>query len=166
MQTLITNIEVGEMGSKATTQRTNFPFNSFFNLPDGSFFGCSDDAAGGMLAVLGGDTDDGADIDAYLTLGTTDMGIGQPFRLSYFYGTLETDGTVYLKSTPNMDATRAVTKEITPVTTEYHCLREKLGEGDIALSWGFEFGNVDGADFSLSKMEILPIVKNARMTRY
>jgi len=161
MQTLITNIEVGEMGSKATTQRTNFPFNSFFEM-DGSFFGCSDD----MLALLGGDTDDGADIDAYLALGSTDMGIGNPFRLSYFYGTLETDGTVYLTVTPNMDATRAVTKEITPVTSEYHRLREKLGEGDIALSWGFEFGNVDGADFSLSMMEILPIVKDARMTRY
>jgi len=161
MQTLITNIEVGEMGSKATTQRTGFSFNSFFEM-DGSFFGCSDD----MLALMGGDTDDGVDIDAYLAVGATDMGIGRPIRLEYLYASLETDGTLYIKTTPNMDATRAVTIEFTPSAAEYHRHREKLGEGDIAVLWGFEFGNVDGADFSLSMMEILPIVKDARMTRY
>jgi len=161
MQTLITNIEVGEIGSKATTQRTGFSFNSFFEM-DGAFFGCSDD----MLGLLGGDDDDGTDIDAYLKVGATDMGIGRPIRLAYLYASLETDGTVYITTTPNMDATRAVTKEFTPVTAEYHRHREKLGEGDIALLWGFEFGNVDGADFSLTMMEVLPIVKDSRKTRY
>lgn len=161
MQTLITNIEVGEIGSKATAQRTGFSFNSFFEM-DGAYFGCS----GTMLAEMGGDTDDGADIDAYLATPSLEIGGGKPARLEYLYASLETDGTLYIKTTPNMDAARAVTIEFTPSTAEHHRHREKLGEGDIALSWGFEFGNVDGADFSLSMMEILPIVKDSRMTRY
>jgi hypothetical protein len=161
MQTLITNIEVGEIGSKATTQRTGFSFNSWFEM-DGAFFGCS----GTMLALMGGDDDDGADIDAYIVTPSLEIGGGNPVRTGYLYASLKTDGTLYIKTTPNMDATRAVTIEFTPATDEYHRHREKLGEGDIALLWGFEFGNVDGADFSLSMMEILPIVKDSRMTRY
>lgn len=161
MNTLITNIEVGEMGSKATTQRTNYPFNSFFEM-DGAYLGCSDD----MLGLLGGSTDNGTAIDAYLATPSLEIGGGNPARLAYLYASLETDGTLYVKTTPNRDDARAVTIEFTPSTAEYHKHREKLGEGDIALSWGFEFGNVDGSDFSLSMMEILPIVKESRMTRY
>jgi len=161
MLTQITNLEVGPMQEKATTQRTNFPFNSFFEL-DGTFFGCSSDG----LFLLGGDDDDGVDIDAYFVIGSTNLGRNEPKRLGYIYVSLETDGDVYLKATPNMDTDDTLTYSISPTTTEYHVHREKLGRGAKAVNWGFEFGNTDGSNFSVSMLELMPQLLSRRMTRY
>ncbi len=148
MLTLITNVEVGEPTAKATTQRTNYPFNSFFEM-GGEYFGLSSDG----LFTLGGDDDNGTDIDAYIRTGDTDLGDNGIKQSGYTYLSMETDGSVYLKVTQNKDATRVRTYAITPDTTKHHVHREKLVKGDEAVLWGFEFGNVDGSNFSLTMME-------------
>lgn len=159
MLTQITNIELGPLDDKPTTQRTNYPFNSFFEL-DGEVYGCSGDG----LFTLGGDTDDGTDIDAYIE--TPAISMGDPARMPYFYAALKSDGDLQLTVTPNKKAASAVTYDIRPVATDLHTLKRKLGEGVKASFWTFKLANVDGVDFSLFAMDILPALIGHRFNRY
>lgn len=161
MLTQITNIELGALDDKPTTQRTNFPFNSFFEL-DGEVYGCS----GEMLATLGGDTDDGTQISAYFEPATTNFGTNDPKRMPYFYATLEADGDLKLTATPNKLSGGAVTYDISPDIETVHTLKKKLGEGVLATFWGFKLENVDGSDFSVYSMEVIPSLINHRFNRH
>ena len=161
MLTLITNLKVGPMTAKATTQRTNFNFDSFLEQ-NGNVYGFNGDG----LYKLGGDDDDGTDIDAYFATGSTNLGDEKPKRLRYFFTTLNADGAMYLKVTPNMDSSLVYTKTITPLTAEFHKHRIKLGEGLKAVNWEFEFGNTDGYDFTVTMMEVLPTKIGHRANRY
>jgi len=160
--TMITNLAVGKpAGEKATTQRTNYGFNSYIELA-GSYYGLS--SAG--VYTLGGSTDNGSAISAYFKLPATNLGSLKPKRAGYCYLTMEAGGAVYLKVTPNKDTTLTETFNITPTTAEFHVHREKLGKGLRAGMFGFEFGNTGGSDFSVSMMEAAFQPLSRRLNQY
>jgi len=161
-QTLITNLAIGKpSGEKATTQRTNFGFNSYIELA-GSYYGLSSSG----VFTLGGSTDDGAAISAYFKTGTTNLGSSKPMRAGYCYFTMEADGAVYLKVTPNKDTTLTETFNFTPTTDKFHTHREKLGKGLRAGTFGFEFGNTAGSDFSVYMIEAAFQSLSRRLNQY
>lgn len=162
-RTLITNLAVGEPTKKATTKRTNYQFNSFIEL-NGTYYGLNSSG----VYTLGGDDDDGTAISAYFETPASTLGSDEPLRLQYAYlsGEIESGGSMQLTITPNQDATRAVTKTITPVTDEYHKMAQKLGEGAIAGRWSFKLANVAGCNFYIQDMEVLPVEIRHRFNKY
>ena len=161
MLTQITNMELGALDDKPTTQRTNYPFNSFFEL-DGEYYGCSAEG----LYQLGGGTDDAAAIDAYFELATTDFGSLDPKRMPYLYLTLEADGDLELTVTPNKDEDKAVVHDIEPEDGGLHTRKVKLGEGVSATFWTFKLANANGDDFSVYAIDVLPFIIKHRFGRH
>lgn len=157
MLTFITTIEIGPINRKPTTQRMGFDFNSFFEL-NGECYCCSDDATNKGLYKLGGNTDDGADIDAYFETPAINFDIDDEKKLRehYTFGELEDNLTVV--ATPDEHTANLQTQTITtPDATGVHRIKTKMGEGVRGTFWKFKYSNVDGGYFSIYSTSLLPI---------
>lgn len=145
--------------SFAPTRYENYNFNSFAKI-GGLDLGASTDG----LYELGGDDDDGTQIDASIMLGRDPRGSGQVKRSRrvYLHGTsedklevrvVEPDGTVYAYQTE-----LALDENIT-------VQRAKLGRGLAANYWQLEVRNVNGGDFAIEQIEVVSIHTQRKVRR-
>lgn len=149
--------------SKGATKYTNYPFNSFMQI-GGVWHGVADDG----LYRLGGPDDDGEAIRSKLRLGMAALGTRLSSHAVSAYFGYTADGDLRLK---------VVTADSQTGTREAHVYRlyandaagsmrnsrSKIGKGLKAVYWDFVIENVDGANFELDCVEILPLVLDRRL---
>lgn len=138
--------------NKAVTQYSNFDFNSFCKIGD-NFLAASD--AG--LFSLEGDNDNGADIDAEFELVTTDFGIANLKRLRSIYVGGQADGDTALTVKDDEGNAREYPNPLFK-DGQQTGMKVSVGRNGIGRYWSIGVKNVDGADFSVDSIEVLPIV--------
>lgn len=133
--------------SKATSTYEDYPFNSYA-LFDGAYFGVKSDG----LYRLDGDDDDGASIQASVSVGKQNFGsLLFKKRMTAAYVGVSSTGVMVLKIT-KPDGTEhlySARRSDDHLTTQ----RIDVGRGIEASYLTFELFNQDGADFELASVE-------------
>lgn len=142
---IVMNTETG-----ALSHYLNFPFNSF-----ASFNGAYLASGPGGLFVLGGDTDNGALINAAARTGITDFGTSFLKRVDRSYVGYRADGNLILRVYTNEVNVRDYLLTATGVSG-LHGNHLRIGKGLAARYWQFELQNQNGANFQLNMFEVKP----------
>lgn len=141
--------------STGISQYTNYDFNSFA-YP----LACASDG----IYLLGGDSDDGTNIDASIKTGLYDFGTSLKKRMNYAYLGITSTGRVVMKVT-NTDS--GVKKEhwyeVNTINEALDTTRVQFGKGPKGKYWQFEIINTDGADLELESLEVLPVVLSRKV---
>lgn len=150
MLTLNTQLE-----TKATTQFTNYDFNSMVKFGR-AYLGASSSG----LFTLEGELDDTEHILAYFAPITTDFGISRPKRIRSLFIGCEATGPfeVELSTDDGSGETFAVfVRGVGQQGTKVQIGREATGR-----YWKILFRNKDGCDFSVDSLEVLPVIQTRR----
>jgi hypothetical protein len=133
------------------SQYAGYNFNSFCEL-DGRYLAANAD---GIFILDNADTDNGTEIEAFIESFLLDL--GTQIRIRKVYLGYETNGTLILKVKDNEGNERTYT--ITPIDDDrlQHDERVRIGRDGKGRYWSFRIENVDGCDFSMDSMEIVPI---------
>ncbi len=150
MIALTTNLKLGPITAKATTQRINFPFSSMCRF--GNSYLCTSDSG---LFTLGGNTLAGSDIESYFEPLTTDFGIPNQKRLRFVYLGFECSGNLELVVTADEQDERTYT--IAPTKTGQQKIRVPIGRDGKGRYWNFRIKNVSGCDFSIDSIDVLVV---------
>jgi hypothetical protein len=147
---------------RAVTEHRNVPFDSFASYRGRHF------AAGATgIVEIGGDTDDGAPIEAWYRPFLTNFGTDKLKRVPDVYLGITSVGDLLLK---------AITRD--PRTGVQHedwylaefkqgagagNARAQLGRGLKSVWWGLEIRNIDGGDFRTRTIQWRPLVLDRRI---
>jgi hypothetical protein len=147
------------LSNKALYEYNNYPFNSFATHAD-LHYGLSADG----LYLLEGDDDAGEPISAHFKTGLMDFGTAHLKNVSRAYIAYSSDGALYLRVTDtDTGDKREITYELTETHDAFKEARIKLGKGVRARYFQFELANVDGADFNIDELSVLPVVLKRRV---
>jgi len=149
MLTLDANLKI----DSATSQYTNFDFNSFVNF-NGVQLGAKADG----IFELGGDDDNGTNIDAYFEPFLTDLGTIHQKRMRYLYLEMKTDGDIIVTISSDGGTAQEFTvsgKDLLPQKHRIPIPRTLRG-----TYWLYQVKNVNGADFSINSMSGIFIFRN------
>lgn len=146
MTTMDTNLKA----SRATTQFTNYGFNSYANF-NGRQLAASDSG----ISLLGGESDNGADIEAYFEPVTTDFGDGHPKRLRFLYLGYEADGQIVVTIAEAGKPAKAEAKTIGSKLVGQQRARVPVSRVLSGRYWMFRIGNKNGSDFAIDSMHCL-----------
>ena len=105
--------------------------------------------------VIGGDTDDGVDIGAWIKTGLLDLGNTTFKRLRFLYLTLETNGDLEVEITADEDTVK--TYDVPAAKVKQQRIRVPLGRDQRGVHWSFKIKNKKGAKFSLDSISVLPV---------
>lgn len=112
------------------------------------------------LYRLGGDTDAGADINAFVSLAQSDFGTPKQKRIPYAYIGAASDGRMLLRVLVNGQSYTYGTKNPSRDMAEQ---RVDIGKGLRGNYWRFELLNQNGEDFEIDKVKFLPVVLERRI---
>lgn len=148
--------------SKGVSRYTNYPFNSFMQLPGGEWLGLTDTG----LYELDGDDDDGTPIEASIRLALTDFGSRKAKRMPEMHVAVRTNGELVFKTITTSHEGQRVEDWFRfqmGRATEVREGRAKIARGLASVFWGGTLVNVNGADFQLEKLEWRPMSLSASM---
>jgi hypothetical protein len=150
MLVLDTNLKAG----KATTQYTNFDFDSMVRFGDHIL--CASRAG---LFRHTGETDNGSLITAYFEPLTMDFGISSTKRVRFVYLSFEASGNLTLTVTTNMGLSASY---LIPVAAAgQHAARVAISRSLYGRYWTFSISNAgNGLDFSIDEIKVLPIIRS------
>lgn len=147
--------------SRAFHTYRNFPFNSFFEL-GGHYYGATDEG----IYLLEGEDDAGVPIDAMVRTGLMDLGTGLLKRMEAMYLGYRSTGQLLLKVVTTSDYGEKTESWYSLDPQPADAFREgriKVGRGLKSLYWGFELANVDGSDFEIDTLSMLPMILERRI---
>lgn len=147
---------VMRLENQGVSQYDNYDFNSFCKIGD-VYFGAN---SSGIFS-LGGDDDNGTDIDSIFSLILSDWGVSNVKRIRKIYIGYETNGSLIIKVKNEEDNERSYTLP--------YRLYDRQGGNTVNVGrdgagryWGIRVENVSGADFAIDSIEVLPVVLNTR----
>jgi hypothetical protein len=139
----------------ASTALDNYDFTGF-GQHKGKHYGVRPDG----LYVLEGDTDNGTQIDSFVSLGNRNFGTAKQKRMRHAYIGASTDGRMVLKVIVNgQEYLYAVKNPSTDMAEQ----RVDIGRGLRSNYWNFELMNREGADFEIDTIKFMPIVLERRI---
>lgn len=154
MMVLSTNLK-----NKATTQFTNFDFDSVVNFKDKILL-----AGDSGLFQYTGETDNGTDVIGYFEPITTDFGISQDKRIRFVYLSFEAASDLILTVSTNRGHSEAYTVS---VTSGQQSARVAISRALYGRYFTFQIKNSPddsstgfSNDFSIDRMSVLPIIKS------
>tara|TARA_R110002110_G_scaffold415835_1_gene657231 strand:+ start:46848 stop:47651 length:804 start_codon:yes stop_codon:yes gene_type:complete len=137
------------IANSALTEYDNFPFNHLARF-EGKTIVFADDGA----YLLGGDSDNGDDIDAVAELPPGDMGTSLLKRMPFMYiGVMKGGAGLRVSAIGDEVATVA-----SMTTTNGRNRRAKVSRGMKARFWAARIENKNGEDFAVDSVEYLPMV--------
>lgn len=139
----------------AVTEYTGYAFESFVELPDGTYLGAGRD---GKLYAMYGNTDDGKAIMADIIGGMLDMGGSRFTGLKAVYLGARAGGRFYLRLTTHNDVVRTYEVTAKPMQTA----RIDIGKGLRSRYVQWELIST-GQDFDLASIEFVPLVMTRRV---
>lgn len=131
----------------AMTEYLEFPFNHIAIFEGQAVVFATDSAY-----VLGGDLDEGIDIDSMFELPPNDFGGSNLKRMPYMYIGSKTNAAMQV--TVVADETEALANL---TATNGRNRRAKMARGIKARYWAARVENVDGEDFAIDSIEYLPM---------
>lgn len=139
----------------ASTALDNYSFTGF-GQHKGRYYGIRPDG----LYVLEGDTDDGVQIDSFVSLGNKNFNTAKQKRVPHAYIGASTDGRMVLKVIVHgQEYLYAVRNPSTDMAEQ----RVDIGRGLRSNYWNFELMNREGADFEIDTIKFMPIVLERRI---
>jgi hypothetical protein len=121
---------------------------------DGRYYG----SKSGGTYELSGDSDNGEPIEAFFELITSDWGIPNQKRIRLFYVGYETDGFLTLTVRDDEGREFLYTLEPIHVPNLQHGIKV-YGTRDLkGRYWMLRIDNVNGSDFSIDNIQVLPVV--------
>lgn len=139
----------------ASTALDNYDFTGF-GQHKGRYYGIRPDG----LYVLEGDTDDGVQIDSFVSLGNKNFNTAKQKRVPHAYIGASTDGRMVLKVIVHgQEYLYAVRNPSTDMAEQ----RVDIGRGLRSNYWNFELMNREGADFEIDTIKFMPIVLERRI---
>ncbi len=142
--------------NRAASLYPSFPFNSFAKIGD-DYYGASSEG----LFKLSGDTDDGEDIEAEIAFGSHEFNPNGKSSVYDAYIALRNDGEIALKIKTDDDTERWYSISRTSDVLRDH--RMKTRKGVKSRFWSFSLANIDGADFEVDAIELVPIILKRRV---
>lgn len=141
--------------SKGITTYQNFNFNSLYGD-----MAASDDG----IYQLVGDDDDGNIIESSFKTALMDFGSSLHKQVPYAYIGFSSSGELVLKAISNQDGVKKERwYQCKPSRDADAVSRVQLGRGVKAKYWQFELANVDGADFDIESIELMPLSLKRRI---
>jgi hypothetical protein len=134
---------------------TNFPMTSMFKLGL-DYYGITADG----LVRLAGNTDNGANIDALIVSGVSDLMVSERKNLSEAYLTMRCEGQ--LEFSVAYDERKKITKAGSSGKRGISDIRFPLPIGADGNKVQLEIRNVDGADFDLKDAQITVVKRDRR----
>lgn len=144
----------------AASRYTNFPFESmaFFN---GQGYGAGD----GGIFRLGGSTDDGDPIEAYVRTGLSDFGTSKIKNVPEAFFGQDGEGRIVVKTITTSTTGQKVEDWYVQVPNDGNAPREgyiKLGPGVNSKYWQFELHNKAGGELNITDFNFVPMVITRR----
>jgi hypothetical protein len=143
--TLQTNLKLGPVNAKATTQRIGFSITSGCKF-NGKYLATID----GALVELGGDTYGGTQIEAYFAPVMTNFGDMRQKRMRYAYLDFEAEDALICKVK----------------TDEQQKKRVTIGRDGQGSSWSVTIQNTNGCDFSVDGIDVMMITRSHGVDSY
>jgi len=110
------------------------------------------------------DDDSNEQVEAEIRTGLLDFGTSKHKQIVYAYLGLTNDDNIIFKTNTIQNGIRKERfYKLTPSTAATDTRRVQLGKGVKGDLWQFAITNVDGADFSLDELEVLPLVLTRRI---
>lgn len=155
------------LAGKQCSQYANYNFNSMCSFA-GRYLGANEN---GIFEIDGADRDhsdtlNSEPIEAYIDLPTSDWGIDNQKRVRSCLLGLETDGQMVLTLTD--DEGKKYRYDIEPnfVANQQHGVRVTAGRNNgKGRYWNVRLENVNGADFSLNRLTVYPVILGVRPAR-
>jgi len=140
-----TNVMVGQLHNKATTQRKEGNFNSFVRLPDGRFLAAGKDG----LCLLGGNTNNGIKIRAYFEPKEFDFGSPYVKRNRRCFLTLNNkkDAVIRFGYYPDNDLTKIKYVHLAATRNGTKTIPKALNYKLRGNTWTYRIENLSGDDF-------------------
>ena len=149
---------VGGPGSKATTELTNYDFNSMA-LINGQALGANDD---GLYLLNTGTKDGTTSYTRSVTFASSDFGVHNPKRLRFVYIGINTDSKFTV--TVSVDEQTARSYSVTPKKTGLQRLRVPIGRDGQGRYWKIKISSAYW--FRIDSVEALPVVRSAGIVGY
>ena len=136
------------------SQWANYNFNSMAKIGN-QYVGAGEN---GLMKLESGDLDNTEAIDAFFELVTSDWGIPAQKRIRSIYVGYEANGDLTL--TVKDDDGRSYTFSLQPnhADNEEHGVKLPGWRKGKGRYWMFRIDNVNGSDFSVDSMMVLPII--------
>lgn len=147
--------------SKAVTQYSNYPFNSFARL-GGRYYGMTPDG----IRELEGPDDAGSPIAARFRMAMSNLGTGQLKRMLAAYLGYTSTGSLRIKTiTVDKNGVKQANyyRLLAQPASEPREARVQIGQGLRSVYWGFEVEAIDGAAFHIDLLDLQPIVVEQRI---
>ncbi len=142
----------------AITQYCHFNFNSMCKFGD-VYLGANEDG----IHTLGGGTDNGTDIDAFLELALSDWGISEFKRIRRLFIGYETNGNLLFTIKDDEDDSWTATLEYHRFGYDRQTGNEIDGRRDkVGRYWSIRIDNIDGAEFAIDSIEVLAVILSRR----
>ena len=138
--------------NSAVSQFTNYNFNSMCKFGD-SYLGANEN---GLFLLNSGDKDNTTNIASRFRTMTNDFGYSHQKRIRSLYVNGEFAGNMLLIVRNDGGNEREYTIEMSDLLQKGY--KKSIGRDGKGRHFDFEFQNVDGADFSIDLIEIIPII--------
>lgn len=154
-----------ELSAQRISQYLNYNFNSFCKFGD-AYLGAGADGImvlddDGGLDNAGG-PGDATEIYSFFELSTSDFGSDHQKRLRSIYLGGETDGDLKV-SIKNDDRNERLSEVNVAYTQNYqHSIKVPVSRSGKGRYWMLKLENVDGADFSIDTIAVVPIILNRK----
>lgn len=147
-----------ELSGSRGSQYAGYNFNSMCKFGE-VYLGADDN---GIVVLDSGNLDRTAKVEAFFELPTTDFGIDLQKRIRSAYVGGEVNGELML--TVKDDDGNARQFSIMPAHSgnQQHSMKTGIGRNGKGRYWMFRIDNVNGSDFSVDSISVLPILMARR----
>ena len=142
------------LNNLAVSQYCNHKFDSMVKFGE-RYIGAGRD---GIAILNNAETDGGAVIDSIIELPLTDFGISHQKRLRSIYVGYETEGTLKLTVTNDEGNEREYTLTALKTGNIQHGGKVQINRDGKGRYWKLKVENVNGCDFSLDMIEVIPVI--------
>lgn len=138
----------------APTQYRNYNFNSMCKFGD-VYLGAGES---GIFTLDDGDLDDTDAIEAFFELVTSDWGIPTQKRIRSLYISYETNGDLILSVFDDDNNERNYMLEPLYASNKQYTQKVAIGRDGKGTYWMIRIENINGVDFSIDKIQAVPII--------
>jgi hypothetical protein len=138
----------------APTQYRNYNFNSMTKFGD-VYLGAN---SSGLFALDSGDLDATDDIEAFFELVTSDWGVPNQKRIRKMHISYETNGDLMLTVKDDDGNQRNYMIDPIHLANKQHTVEVPIGRDGKGAYWMIRIDNVNGSDFSIDRIQVVPVV--------
>jgi len=138
----------------AVTQYHKYNFNSFCRFND-AYLGAN---SSGIFTLDSGDLDDTEEIEAFFELVTSDWGIPNQKRIRSMYISLEANSDLQITLYDDEENQRTYVIEPIHLLNKQHTAKVIIGRDGKGTYWMLRIDNINGSDFSIDRIQVVPVV--------